>query len=348
MKKAIRRTACVIIPVIGLAVLWFLQALLVPKYADEANREGGLSGDYDQWSGEGHDVLFLGDCETYESYTPPTLFAQYGITSVIRGTPQQLLWHSYYLLEDTLRYETPKAVVLNVYAMRYGEPQNEAYNRLTLDRMKWSGTKLAAIRASMTDEETVASYLFPLLRYHGRWGEITKDDWTYLFRHKTVSQNGYLMQTGVKPMTVQEPGAPRADYTLPARAWEYLDRIRELCTEKGIELILVKAPTNSWGYWWYDEWEAQIADYAKEHGLSYYNFIPRAEEIGLDWSTDTYDEGVHLNVAGAEKLTAYFGRILSEQHGIPDRRGDAATAARWAEKLERYRTEKNEKGENET
>ena len=147
------------------------------------------------------------------------------------------------------------------------------------------------------------------------------------------------MQTGVKPMTgVPEP-FPLADDALPKRAWEYLDRIRALCEEKKIELILVKAPTNSCSYWGYDELESQISDYAETHGLSYYNFISCQEEIGLDWSTDTYDEGVHLNVSGAEKLTDYFGKLLSEQHRLPDHRTEAETAALWAEKLERYRTE---------
>lgn len=340
MKKRIRCAVCVLIPVLGMIALWFLQALLVPKYADPSNREGGLSGDFYEWLGEGHDVLFLGDCETYESYTPPTLFAQYGITSVIRGTPQQLMWHSYYLLRDTLRYETPRAVVLNVYAMRYGKPQSEAYNRLALDNMNWSWDKVSAIRDSMTEEETFASYLFPLLRYHDRWGEIDEDDWNYLFSHKTVSHNGYLMQTGVEPMTETQDPFVLTDPDLPERAWEYLERIRKLCEEKEIELILVKAPTNSWGYWWYDEWEEQICEYADKNGLSYYNFISCQEEIGLDWSTDTYDGGIHLNVSGAEKLTDYFGKILSERHGIPDRRGESETAARWAEKLERYKNEK--------
>ena len=269
MKKGIRWALCVTVPIVGLAVLWFLQALLVPKYADGGNREGGLSADYYEWSGETHDVLFLGDCETYESYTPPMLFEKYGITSVIRGTPQQLMWHSYYLLCDTLKYETPKAVVLNVYAMRYGTPQNEAYNRLALDGMKWSVNKAAAVRDSMTDEETFASYVFPLLRYHSRWGEIGEEDFEYLFRHRTVSHNGYLMQTGVVPKAEDEPEPfPLADYTLPERAWEYLERIRELCVENGIELILVKAPTNSPGYYWFDQWEKQISEYAKEYGLS--------------------------------------------------------------------------------
>ena len=37
--------------------------------------------------------------------------------------------------------------------------------------------------------------------------------------------------------------------------------------EKGVELILIKAPTNNWKYYWYNEWEAQIDSYAKEKGL---------------------------------------------------------------------------------
>lgn len=347
MKKGIRRALCVTVPIVGLAVLWFLQALLIPKYADGANREGGLSADYYEWAGETHDVLFLGDCESYESYTPPTLFEHYGITSVIRGTPQQLMWHSYYLLRDTLRYETPKVVVLNVYALRYGEPQNEAYNRLTLDGMKWSTDKVAAIRDSMTEEETFASYLFPLLRYHSRWGELGKADFESLFRHKIVSHNGYLMQTGVVPPDGEPIDPfPLRDYTLPKRSMEYLERIRKLCVEKGIELILVKAPTDSESYHWFDQWEKQVCAYAEEYGLSYYNFIPLADEIGLDWSTDTYDGGIHLNVSGAEKLTNYLGQLLQlPKHGIPDRRDEQDTAALWAEKIERYYAEK---GGNET
>lgn len=346
MKKGIRRALCVAVPVLGLIALWLLQALVTPKYANEENREGGLSADYYEWTGEGHDVLFLGDCEAYESYTPPTLFEKYGITSVIRGTPQQLVWHSYYLLRDTLRYETPKAVVLNVYALRYGEPQNEAYNRLVLDGMRWSPDKVAAVGASMTDEETFASYLFPLLRYHGRWGELTEDDVAYLWKHKTVSHNGYLMQTGVVPQESEKRDPfPLSDYTLPARSMEYLERIRALCVKKGIELILVKAPTNSADFYWFDEWEKQIRAYAENYGLSYYNFIPLAKEIGLDWSTDTYDGGIHLNVSGAEKLTDYIGKLLQlPKHGIPDRRDEADTAALWAEKIERYYAAKGGNG----
>lgn len=323
------------------AVLVFADLLLRPKYRS-AGQEGLLTAEYYADSGTPHDVLFLGDCEVYESFTPPTLWRDYGISSYIRGNGQQLIWQSYYLLRDVYRYETPKVVVFNVYAMRYGTPQDDAFNRMTLDGMRWSSDKLAAVRASMTEDESFASYLFPLLRFHSRWDELSSEDFRYLFGGSAVSHNGYLMQTGIQPPTEEDSidPTPLFDDSLPEVCWDYLDRIASLCREHGTQLILIKAPTNSWSYWWYDEWDEQIAAYAAQAGLPYYNLIPLADEIGIDWSTDTYDRGVHLNVSGAEKLTGYFGAILQNEFQLADRRSDESLSAVWKEKLDRYLTEK--------
>ncbi len=320
-------------------LLAFLQTLLMPKYMMSL-REGALIAEYYNET-TSHDVLFVGDCEVYESFTPPTLYKEYGITSYIRGSAQQLPWQSYYLLEEMLEQETPRVVVFNVLSLKYGEPQDEAYNRMTLDGMKWSLSKWNAIRASMTEGESMASYLFPLLRFHSRWDELEREDIEYLFDRDVISHNGYLMQTTVKPGFSDREGWPLADYTLPSSAMEYLDKMRTLCAEKGVTLVLIKAPTNNWRYYWYDQWDDQIVSYAETHGLSYYNFIPLCNEIGIDWNTDTYDAGVHLNVYGAEKLTAYFGKILQEEFQLPDHRNDPTFAAVWEEKLDAYYTERN-------
>lgn len=332
---------CLAIVASTVGVLAFVQALVMPKYMSMLTREGALIAEYYNETTT-HDVIFVGDCEVYESFTPPTLWEEYGITSYIRGSAQQLTWQSYYLLEETFERESPKVVVFNVLAMKYGEPQNEQYNRMTLDGMKWSKSKLAAIKASMTEEENLLSYVFPLLRFHSRWSELTGEDWKYLFSRDTVSHNGYLMQTAIKPRPeVDREGVRLSDYTLPERSFDYLDKMHALCRENGAELILIKAPTNNWKYWWYDEWDEQICNYAAENGLDYYNFIDN-EEIGLDWSTDTYDGGVHLNVYGAEKMTAYFGKILQERYGIKDHRDDVALVRVWSAKLTAYYNEKKE------
>ena len=61
----------------------------------------------------------------------------------------------------------------------------------------------------------------------------------------------------------------------------------------------------------------------------------------IDYTTDTYDGGVHLNVFGAEKLTSYFGDILVQKYGLSDRRGEAEFDTLWAEKLAIYQKERN-------
>ena len=345
------RALCVALALLILAAVPVaLTPVLMPKYLS-ASKEGSLTEEYYASVAEtNHDVLFIGDCEIFESFVPAILWEEYGISAFLRGGAQQLVWHSYYLLEDALRYETPKAVVFNVYALKYGEPQKEAYNRMALDGMEWSPVKAEAIKASMTEEEDFLTYVFPFFRFHSRWSELTAEDFTYAWTDKPpVSDSGYLMQTGVVPADT-ETFTPEllVDPNLPASAMAYLDRMRELCAERGIELILVKAPTNFWRYHWYDEWDAQITDYAAAHGLRYYNLIPKASEIGLDMSTDTYDGGAHLNVYGAEKLTRYFGAILRDTHAIPDRRADSALAAVWQTRVETYYARKAQMQEADT
>lgn len=320
-------------------VLALFSALLAPKYI--TNPEGRLTGEYYSQS-SGNDVIFLGDCEVYETFVPAILWEKYGISSYVRGSAQQLIWQSYYILEETLKYETPKAVVFNVYSLKYGTPQSEAFNRMTFDTMKWSGTKFEGIFASMTEGESIVDYIFPLLRYHSRISELDANDFKYCFKKpENVSDSGYLMQTGIVPRPEQseEPRELR-DYEFSQTAIDYLDKIKELCSTNGVELILVKAPTNSWNYYWYDEYEAQVKKYASDNNLKYYNLIESEDAIGIDWNLDTYDEGFHLNVYGAEKTTQYFGKILSEECGIPNRRDNEELAKKWDERVQKYKDRK--------
>ncbi len=328
-------------------ILYFLQALLMPKYMDNT-KEGALIGEYYENAGN-NDVIFIGDCEVYENFSPITLWEEYGITSYIRGSAQQLIWQSYYLMEETFRYETPKVVVFNVLSMKYDTPQStgaqsqrEAYNRMTIDGMRWSMSKWNAILASMTEEEKEKeaqfSYIFPILRYHDRWFQLNDDDFRYWLSRDVVSDNGYLMQTGVKPLTDEHVEKPLADYTLGENSWYYLEKMTSLCKEKGVKLVLIKAPALS-PVWW-EQWDVQVEEYAKKNDLTYINMLDFQEEIGIDWQTDTYDTGLHLNVYGAEKASAWFGNILSKDLGVPDRREDTEIFQVWEEKVNTYNERK--------
>ncbi len=378
-----KKTAAAILST-GMILILFLalQRLVEPKYAEDILEGNFTSEYYDETTS--HDVLFIGDCEVYENFDPIYLWKHFGITSYIRGNAQQLAWHSYYMLEDTLRYETPKAVIYNVQALTHAEPQREEYNRMALDGMKWSKTKFDAIRASMCNGEHMLDYVFPLLRYHQRILDLSKSDLTYYWKARKVTHNGYYMRIDVLPVSesdvadptwllgekdadvseeeeeegdlIEDPwsdiegadeeeegvddtnvpviddpkeGQPFGSYPLA-----YLDKIRTLCEETGIQLILIKAP--SLAPQWYPSDNEQITAYAAEHNLPYLNFYELLKETGIDYETDTYDGGLHMNLSGANKLSAYLGQVLAGQYGIPDHRNDSKLAAAYEKKISFY------------
>jgi len=332
MKKFI---AIILSLVIALTGIFLASKLLEPKYMSGILEGAMIQEYYDDPTD--HNVVFIGDCELYENISPVYLWENYGINSYIRGSAQQLIWQSYYLAEETVKMEHPDVIVFNVLSMKYNEPQNEAYNRMTLDGMRWSSSKVNSIKASMTDEENFLEYVFPILRYHSRWSDLSANDFKYMFHRDKVSFNGYYMRVDVKAAEDVPEGRPLADYQFGDNSYYYLDKLTKLCKENDVKLVLVKAPT-LYPYW-YDEWDQQIKDYASANGLDYINFLELQDELGLDWSQDTYDGGLHLNLAGAQKLSDYVGNMLTTEYGIPDRRHESDLNAYWDKVIERYNAE---------
>ena len=311
-----------------------LQRLVVPKYQEELV-EGAMTREYYE-DDKNHQILFLGDCEVYSNYSPITLFNEFGYTSYIRGNSQQLMSSSYHLLRETLRYETPNIVILSVNALRYGEEyEKESYHRLLLDGMKNS-----SIKETIVEGETFLSYLFPSFRYHSRIFQLTSEDFKYYFQKKQITHNGYLMRVDTLPVTTIYRGTPLSNYEFPKENMEYLEKIRKLCQENDIELILIKTPS-TYPYW-YEEYDNQVKEYAYSNHLTYLNLYDKVEEMEIDYQLDTYDAGLHFNIKGAEKLTRYLGSYIQDHYLLEDMRRDEKTAKKYEEKTKYYEEMKEE------
>ncbi len=342
MKTKKRDTNVIVILMVSIVILlslYFLQKLVTPKYMSDIV-EGAMIAEYYEEE-KNHDVIFIGDCEVYDSFIPAVLWEEYGIPSYIRGSAQQLIWQSYYILEETLQYEIPDVVVFNVLSLKYNVPQKESYNRMTLDGMKFSLSKWKAIKASMLKEEEFLDYVFPILRYHSRITKLKKEDFVYLFQKNKVTHNGYYMRVDIAPATYIPEGRPLGDYSFGENALLYLNKIVQLCKEQEIQLILVKAP--SLYPYWYEEWETQVEAFAKEQQVPYINFLELIEECGINYTTDTYDAGLHLNLSGAEKVTKWFGKFLQKECGLANRKEDETLTTIWDKKLEKYYMDKEKK-----
>lgn len=319
---------------IAIVIITFLllNRLVEPKYSDDLV-EGSMTAAYYEEE-KNHEVIIIGDCEVYANFSPLTMYEEEGITGYVRGNSQQMIWQSYYLLEETLKMEKPKVVVFSVGAMKNAEKENEAYNRLCLDQMKWSKQKVDSIKASMTKEESFLSYVFPILRYHARITELKQEDFTYFFQTKRNTYNGFLINQEVKPMENLPAVRKLANYQFSDKAYEYLDKITELCQQNQIELILIKAP--SVYPYWYEEYNQQIKEYAQKNNLKYINFIDKVEEIGIDYTCDTYDGGLHLNLTGATKLSKFFAKWLKTEYQLTDYREDKNVNDIYLRKIKEY------------
>ena len=99
---------------------------------------------------------------------------------------------------------------------------------------------------------------------------------------------------------------------------EDLKKITEICRERGISLVLFSAPSPAN---WTMRRHNTVQDTAESLGLPYID--GNLLDLGIDWDTDTYDRGDHLNYSGAAKVTAWLGDYLRrEAPGLTDRRGD--------------------------
>lgn len=340
MKKLKTVLSVVAVLLVFVLAFGFVTRLVSLKYMDAGQEGGRMLAEYYQNAGN-HDVIIIGDCDVYANFSPMEMWRSQGITAYVRGSSQQFVWQSYYILEETLTYETPKAVVFNVNALQYGKDfyretaDAELQNRLTMDQLRLSAAKLGMAQASMTAEENIWDYVFPLLRYHDRFDKLTAQDWQYLFDTPDVTYNGYLPNHGIEPMPdrLPRPKIVSSSYDFPAECYEYLNKMTALCEEKGIELILVRSP-RQWNPHWHNVMETRVNDYAAKHGLKYYNFSKL--DLGLDFKTDTYDGGEHLNHTGAVKLSNYFAKVLAEDHGLADHRGDSQVAAIFNDQLKIY------------
>lgn len=286
------------------------------------------------------DVLFLGSSHGVTAFLPQELYDQYGITSYNLSCEQQGMVTSYYWLREALRYQSPKAVVLECYfcfPYMVDEPLNteESYTRKAFDFMKWSPVKAESVRTicEIDDKQDVWSYYFPNVRYHTRWENLDRNDYTYRDMASHSELKGfaplyfYLGEAGEgfvpHDMSTSDEMAQMQPLML-----EYLDKINALCREKDIALILTITPAVSANL----EMCNAIQNYADNNGCNFISFNSQEVYRQMDYqiATDNCDDG-HPNIWGAVKVTDYMGEVLRGQFGIESR-----TESQWEDTKKDY------------
>ncbi len=252
------------------------------------------------------DVVNIGHSGVMYGIIPMEMYEEYGIASYNLAETSQSPREAYDILNEVLKTQTPKVVVLNVDQFFY----DKAENRLRF-AFQWT-----------------LGRAFPIFGAHANWRRVLKGDECC----RSINKN-YNFSDDIKPCD----GNKRMDktddvYKMRKSSVKNLEKIVRLCDEKGIKLVLVEIPSTI--YWSYSRHNA-IEKFVKEH-----NDIPFIDmnliDVGVDWSVDTKDAGDHMNFSGATKVSDYLGQYLVDNYSVGNHRGEEKYAA-WENDLKAFR-----------
>lgn len=253
------------------------------------------------------DIYNIGNSLAMVGISPMDLWKEQGYTSFNLCKGAAKTSEAYYLLKHGLHYQHPRLVLIESNMLfRSDDP--------------------------LEDMGTAASeffqYYFPFCRYHNLWQAAGIDP---SIREYYM---GYLISGHIMPYTGDLDYLKPTDEKKKIRYMStyYMDRILQLCEKNDIEVILYSLCSPKC----YDTTRLNaVSEYADTRGLTYIDLNRNWQEIGIDWSHDTRDEGDHLNEYGVAKVTAYMGHYLADNLELADHRGEPAYSS-WDTLYEAY------------
>lgn len=271
------------------------------------------------------DVVILGASEAYIDYSAAYAYDLYGFTSYPYAwdAATGMLYEAQ--VKEVLKRQNPKWIVVEINGILYDEVKdatNPNSLRIFLDHTPIGVNKLQTM-AQFAPREDWYHYLFPLAKYHENWKN-AYDQGGLLRDLLSVKKNGSVLKgyvTNVMPYDAPESRDVSQDFStepLEPNSEAQLISFLEFCRENNLDNVLfVRFPHIIASDWNYQRFQRcnQAEAIIESYGFPFVNMERDYKDIGLDFAADFYNDD-HLNFMGQQKLTAYFGKILTEEYGL--------------------------------
>lgn len=343
----IKRAVGIICFLLIFLFLWqSIQAVFQDKWVNHVNGYARLKLFYEE--NLSPDVVFIGSSHVYCDINPLIIFQEQGISSYDFSSPDQSVEMTKLAVQEAIKTHSPKVIVIEPFLIM-SLIRLEVRSRQGLDAIPLSLRKLATVAAIFEDNvqfnaeieyDSMLSYAFPLLRYHGRWEELTSNDFVLdqnvPYYHGAIHYYGYGPSYRVVETNFNNYNdSVDFDTDQLAEAKHYFTDIVKMCRESGVGLLLLKAPSPLWRQGYHD----LIAEWANEYDVPFVDYNEMMDEIGINVKTDFRDVSSHLNDAGTTKLSHYIGEYLRDHYELADHRGDPAYDS-WNDDWQVYQQDK--------
>jgi len=272
-------------------------------------------------------MIVVGTSHNAMGYSPMECYKQTQITSFSLSTAKQPIELSYYLVEESLKTQSPEVVVCDVANLFYKESDiTQAAFRYVLDSMPFSLTKvkLASCYANYNPNEykifSIGEAISPIFYYHNRWKELKEEDFDYVTK-AMPHLKGQVLRINMKDMKYdlakQDKKLAEAIKSDPSAAPEvndknlsYLLKLKELCDKNDINLLLTITPTKKWN----STKRKIIEEISEKYDLDFLDMNLADGEL-VDYSHNMAD-GNHTNASGAQKTTMYLCDYVMSNYGV--------------------------------
>lgn len=261
------------------------------------------------------DVVYVGTSQYHMGITPLEIWKEYGITGGSFNVAQCRAWMAYYMIQEVLKYQNPKVIVLDAAVPRGGD-NNIIASRRAINQFRFSLTKFQALydclelEGSTIDEMINKSFEF--FSYHDTWDSLEKADFTDDIS-SLAYQKGYLLTTKCMPYSDMAHSVDQKPtrFMLDEKTVDYMGRIKALCDEKGVDLIIAKLPSDMWNI----TYSGMVGRWAKANEVEFLDLTQKQFQRQLHFDNETcyFDEN-HLNHVGAEIVSNYLGNYLTEHY----------------------------------
>ena len=276
------------------------------------------------------DVLFAGDSHVFHSFIPQLIFDEKGYSSVVAATSNQSVINSYWVIKEVLVDQKPKVLVMDIHSVEDTLRKKDDFFHFTsgvlaipdLSINKYLCYKdLKESNYGMSDSLTLSDVIgfFQFREDYERNDASFFELFSLLFHPaKEFDTFGYYPAPDVTQVDEFVVGSEKNESFTETISYAYLNRIFELCTENGINMILTRTPYSSktgdiHSY-------EQIFEWARERNVEVIDYFDLIDEIGFDKDTDFFNN-THLNYNGAKKVTLHMVGVLNK-YGLVDHRDD--------------------------
>lgn len=331
--------------------LIFLVALALLTYVLRTNGDikDIFSGFYAQ-NNDTVDVVMIGSSPVYPFYASALIYGKTGISAYPLSSNVQRPKAIIPLIKEAQKSQNPKLYVIEMRMFTFEEGrmyENMAFARGVTDNMKYSFNRIETINRlipskremedRMNDPENVDqpkdsyeeryTYYFDIFKYHSNWKTLAlSSQWKDIVYCKDNPRKGFVIRDEVGPLEddeiakLYEMSKSKEEIPIPTEQEERLNELLTYLKDNGLNALFIVSP-----YQMTDN-QMEMFNYLKrivsDSGYTFVNMNEKYDEIGIDFKTDYYDYGGHVNFKGSQKCTEYLISLLKE-YSLPDHRGEA-------------------------